>query len=174
MRLPRLPLSAPAAVLLAAALPLHAAEPRPEIERPAGEPQAVGATHSLRTIPEACARLEGTFTGEADTPYDLRVVRTSARCQPRAHLVDPERAKPSAASGWVLNDVIRVPQAGCASREAVVTVWRKPADVSTPALDGQGRARIYLDESMEKVASGDLAPVTLFAAVPSLTGEACR
>ena len=58
-------------------------------------------------------------------------------------------------------------------RQAVVTVWRKPADVGTPGLDGQGRARIYLDESMEKIARGDLAPVPLFAAALSLQGAGC-
>lgn len=162
-----------AACLLPAALPLAAAEPRPEIERPAASPQAVGVAHSLRTIPEACVRLEGTFTGKADAPYDFRMARTSAACQPRAHFVDPARAKPSAATGWKLNDVIRVPQAGCPSRVAMVRVWRKPMDVSTPDLDGQGRARIYLDESMQKVASGNMAPVPLYAAAMSLEGEGC-
>lgn len=161
------------ALLLAAALPLAAAAQTPEIAREAAAPQAVGAAHALRTIPEACVRLEGTFTGEAAAPYDFRAVRTSDRCQPRALLVDPTRARPSADTGWVLNDVIRVPQAGCPSRMAVVAVWRKPVDVATPALDGQGRARIYLDESMDAVARGDLPPVPLFSAALSLEGGAC-
>ena len=161
------------ACLLAASLPAAASNPNPEIERNPGVAQAVGAAHTLRTIPEACVRLEGTFTGQAGAPYDFRAVRTSAACQPRAHLVDPAKAKPSAAKGWKLNDVIRVPQAGCESREAVVTVWRKPADVSPPGLDGQGRARIYLDESMQKIASGDLAPVPLYAAALTLVGKNC-
>lgn len=163
----------PAALLMALSLPATAASPQPEIERAPGSPQAVGAAHSLRTIPEACVRLEGTFTGKADAPYDFRAVRTSASCQPRAHLVDPAKAKPSLEKGWKLNDRIVVPQAGCPSRQAIVTVWRKPADVATPRLDGQGRARIYLDESMEKIASGDLAPVPLFAAAMTLEGDRC-
>lgn len=162
-----------AGCLLGATLPLAAAEPRPEIARDPATPQAVGAAHSLRTIPEACVRLEGTFTGQADAPYDFRMARTSAACQPRAHFVDPAKAKPSAERGWKLNDVIRVPQAGCPSRVAVVHVWRKPVDVSTPGLDGQGRARIYLDESMQKVASGDFAPVPLYAAAMTLEGGRC-
>lgn len=168
-----LPVTLLSACLLAASLPAAGADPVPEIERPAGAPQAVGVAHTLRTIPEACVRLEGTFTGEAAAPYDFRAVRTSAGCQPRAHLVDPAKARPSLDRGWKLNDVVVVPQAGCAGRQAVVTVWRKPVDVGTPGLDGQGRARIYLDESMEKVASGDLAPVTLFAAALTLRGAGC-
>lgn len=161
-----------AACLLCAAFPLAAAD-RPEIERAAASPQAVGTAHSLRTIPEACVRLEGTFTGKAEAPYDFRMARTSAACQPRAHFVDPDKAKPSAASGWKLNDVIRVPQAGCPSRVAMVRVWRKPMDVSTPGLDRQGRARIYLDESMRQVAGGDLAAVPLYAAAMTLEGKGC-
>ena len=166
-------MSLPAALLMALSLPATAAPPRPEIERAPGSPQAIGAAHSLRTIPEACVRLEGTFTGEADASYDFRATRTSANCQPRAHLVDAAKVKPSLEKGWKLNDVIRVPLAGCEARQAVVTVWRKPADVSTPGLDGQGRARIYLDESMEKIASGDLAPVPLYAAAMTLEGDRC-
>jgi len=161
------------ALLLAAALPLAAAAQAPEIQRASAAPQPDGAAHSLRTIPEACVRLEGTFTGQAASPYAFRAVRTSAQCQPRALLVDPAKARPSADAGWVLNDVIRVPRSGCPSQEAVVVVWRKPVDVSTPALDGQGRARIYLDESMEQIAAGNLPPVPLYAAAMTLEGEAC-
>jgi len=156
--------------VLAALLPLAAAAQSPEIRRDPGAPQDTGVAHALRTIPEACVRLEGTFTGQPDAPYDFRAVRTSPACQPRARLVDPAKARPTVESGWVLNDVIRVPHSACASQEAVVTVWRKPADAAPPALDGQGRSRIYLDESMEKIASGDLAPVPLFAAALSLQG----
>lgn len=161
------------ACLLAASLPASAASPKPEIEREPGAPQAIGSAHSLRTIPEACVRLEGTFSGDSGAPYDFRAVRTSANCQARAHLVDPAKAKPSPARGWKLNDVIVVPQAGCPARQAVVTIWRKPANGAPPGLDGQGRARIYLDESMEKIASGDLAPVTLYAAAMTLQGDRC-
>ena len=53
------------AALAAAALPASAADPAPEIQRPLGTAQAVGAAHTLRSIPEACARLEGVFTGDA-------------------------------------------------------------------------------------------------------------
>ena len=78
--------------LAVAAWPLLAAnlatDPAPEIKRDTGAPQAVGAAHTLRTIPEACARLEGRFTGNAGKPYDFAAVRTSDRCAPRAKLVD--------------------------------------------------------------------------------------
>ena len=164
----------PGAVLsMAMALPAAAAAPRPTIERPPAPPQATGAAHTLRVIPEACVRLEGAFTGQSAKPYDFRAVRTSASCQPRAHLVDAARARPGPERGWTLNDVIRVPHAACPSRQAIVIVWHKAADAAPPALDGQGRARVYLDESMEKVASGDLAPVPLYAAAMVLEGEAC-
>lgn len=161
------------ACLLAVALAAAAETPKPEIERKPGAAQAVGAAHTLRTITEACARLEGTFTGDAARPYDFRAVRTSASCQQRAALVDPAKAKPSLERGWKLNDVIVVPQAGCPAHRAVVTVWRKPADATPPDLDGQGRARIYLDESMQKIASGDLAPVPLYSAALTLDGKSC-
>src|SRR3546814_5623817 len=46
-------------LLLLAALPAFAADPVPEITRPAATPQANGVVHTLRQIPEACARIEG-------------------------------------------------------------------------------------------------------------------
>ena len=91
----------------------------PEIDRPEASAQAVGAAHTLRSIPEACARLEGMFTGEAAEPYRFAVVRTSPNCQPRARFVDAADAKPSTADGWLLNDRISVPSAGCPSRKAI-------------------------------------------------------
>jgi hypothetical protein len=166
--------AAPAlAAALAALLAAPAAAQKPEIERAVGAPQAVGAAHSLRTLPEACARLEGRFTGDAARPYEFAAVRTHANCQPRAQLVDAAKAKPSPAAGWKLNDVIRVPSAACPSQMAVVTVWRKPADVRPPALDAQGRARIYLDEARAAVAAGKLPPVPLYAAAMTLEGKPC-
>ena len=103
------PLVMPFALLLLATQAVRASEPVPEIKRDAATPQAVGALHTLRGIPEACARLEGQFTGDPAQPYRFDVVRTSPNCQARARFVDAAKAKPSAASGWILNDVIRVP-----------------------------------------------------------------
>src|SRR3546814_14098461 len=54
-----------------------------------------GVVHTLRAIPEACARLQGEFTGDAAQPYRFAAVRTSATCQPRARLVDAAKARPS-------------------------------------------------------------------------------
>jgi hypothetical protein len=170
----RLPFALLTAVFLSGmALPVLADEPVPEIERPAAPPQAVGAVHSLRTIPEACARIEGVFTGQPDEPYRFAVVRTSLNCQPRARFVDAAKAEPSEASGWLFNDVIRVPSAACPSQQAVVRVWRKPATAAPPELDGQGRSRIYLQESKAAAAGGAAAKIPMFAAAMAVEGEAC-
>ena len=160
--------------LLAVAFGASAAEPVPEIQRKPGAPQAVGILHTLRTIPEACARLEGQFTRDAAAPYKFAAVRTSERCAPRAKLVDAATAKASAANGWLLNDVIRVPAAACPTRQAVVRVWRKDIKAVPPKLDAQGRSRIYLKDSMDAARAGDLKPIPVFAAVMTLEGLACK
>lgn len=159
----------------AAALPGQAAElPQPEIDRPDAAPQAIGAAHTLRTIPEACARIQGVFTGQADDPYAFSVVRTGARCQPRAALVDAAKVKPTPAHGWIFNDLIRVPSAACPSRTAVVKVWRKPAAASeAPQLDGQGAARVYLDDAGQPATAERLAAIPQFAVAMTVEGEAC-
>jgi hypothetical protein len=144
--------------------------PPPEIVRPPATPQAVGIAHTLRTIPEACARLEGRFTGEAAEPYTFAAVRSRPNCQPRARFVDAAQAKPSTASGWVLNDEIRVPNAACPSQQAVVRVWRKPVDVAPPKLDAQGRARLYLQEAQQAAQADRIAPVPQFAAQMAVEG----
>ena len=161
------------ACVVAASLPLSAATPKPEIQRDTGAAQAVGAVHTLRTIPEACARLEGSFTGEAAQPYKYAVVRTSPQCPPRARFVDYTKAQPTEAKGWKLNDVIRVPNAACPSQQAVVHVWRKPAE-NAPQLDGQGSARVYLQDAKADAAAGKLAPVTMYAAEMKVEGKGCN
>ena len=166
MRLPLLMIA-----VLAPALPALAAE-TPELQRAVGAPQAVGATHTLRQIPEACARLEGAFTGQAAEPYRFAAVRTSEQCQPRARFVDYAKAQPSAAKGWKLNDVIRVPNAACPAQQAVVRVWRLPVN-NTQALDGQGQSRIYLEEAKKQAAAGKIPQVTMFAAQLQVEGKAC-
>ena len=101
-------------------------------------------------------------------------MRTSPQCQPRARYVDFNKAKPSAAAGWKLNDLIRVPNAACPSQVAVVRVWRKPAAALTPTLDAQGRARIYLDEAKQAAEAGAALPkVELYAAQMAMEGSAC-
>ena len=150
-----------------------AAEPAPEIRREPGAPQAVGAVHTLRVIPEACARLEGQFTGDAAIPYKFAAVRTSERCQSRARFVDAAAAKASVASGWILNDVIRVPSAACKAQQAVVRVWRKDVKATPPQLDAQGRSRIYLKDNLDAAKQGDLKPIPVYAAAMSVEGLAC-
>lgn len=173
-----------AASLLALATTAHAAgpspagqapaDPRPEIQRKPGAPQAVGVVHTLRVIPEACARLEGTFTGSAATPYKFAAVRTSERCQARARMVDAAGAKASPASGWALNDAIRVPNAACPGQQAVVRIWRKDAKAVPPKLDAQGRSRIYLMDGLDAASQGKLGAVPMYAAAMAMEGKACR
>lgn len=151
-----------------------AADLKPEIQRQAASPQQVGTTHTVRTIPEACARLEGRFTGDQAKPYAFAAVPTSARCQPRARLVDATGAKASVANGWRLNDLIRVPSAGCPTQQAVVRVWRLASTAAPPKLDAQGRSRIYLKEGLKAAREGQLAAVPVYAAAMTLEGRACK
>lgn len=161
--------------MLAAAtvsLPLFAADPAPEIKRDAAAPQAVGVPHTLRQIPEACARIEGQFTGQAAEPYKFAVVRTSPNCQPRARFMDAAKAKPSEAAGWKFNDVIRVPSAECPTQQAVVRVWRKPVGQKI-TLDADGKSRLYLADAKAKAAANQLAAIPTFAAAMTVEGKAC-
>ncbi|KAF1712055.1 hypothetical protein CSC70_00540 [Pseudoxanthomonas kalamensis DSM 18571] len=167
-RFPKLALMLP---ILAATAALAATSP--EIERGVGTPQAVGVAHTLRQIPEACAVLQGVFTGDAAAPYRFVAARSHPQCQPRAQYVDFGQAQPAEAKGWKLNDVIRVPSTDCPSRQAVVRVWRLPRD-NRPDYDGQGQARVYLQEAKETAAAGKLAAVTQYAAQLSMEGKPCR
>ncbi|MDQ3287710.1 MAG: hypothetical protein M3Q42_05495 [Pseudomonadota bacterium] len=161
-------------MLAAASMPALAADPKPEITREEVTAQAAGVPHTVRTIPEACARLEGMFTGDAAQPYKFAAVRTSPKCQPRARFVDAIKAEPSEQSGWKLNDLIRVPNAACPEQLAEIRVWRKPVDVAPPELDAQGRSRIYLAEAREKSAAAAQPPaITLYAAEMLLEGASC-
>jgi len=165
----------PRSLILLALLPTLAATAAetPELQRPTGSPQALNAVHTLRQIPEACARLEGAFTGDAAAPYRFAVVRTSEQCQPRARFVDYAKAQPSEAKGWKLNDVIRVPSAACPAQQAVVRVWRLPV-AQNVELDGQGQSRIYLEEAKKQAAAGKIPQIPMFAAQMTVEGTACR
>ncbi|AUZ55784.1 hypothetical protein B1L07_12635 [Stenotrophomonas acidaminiphila] len=162
---------------LLALLPLAAgaqapAATQPEIQRPPGTPQAVGAVHTVRQIPEACVRIEGRFTGQADAPYAMQPVRTDPRCQPRAALLDFARVRPGE-DGWRLNDRIRIPAAACPGQQAVVEVWRRP--VEQPLVrDGQGQVRVYLGEARQQADAGKLASLPAFAVRMTLQGTPCR
>ena len=165
-------LAAAATAAPLAAGPALASDSVPEITRGDVAAQAVGVVHTLRQIPEACARLEGAFTGDPAEPYRYAVVRTSPNCQPRARFVDAAKARPDAAEGWILNDLLRVPNAGCPTQQAVVRVWRKPVDQAIK-LDGQGQSRIYVEEAKEAAAAGNIAAIPMFAAGMELEGQPC-
>jgi predicted outer membrane lipoprotein len=177
LRLPQTPFRAIVALLLACAFATttaQAADPVPEVQRAPYPPKANGEVHTIRIIPEACVYLHGMFTGDKALPYRYGAKRNSARCQPRAQMADPAKATPSVASGWILNDIVRVPSAACLTQTAVIRVWRKPADNAPPPPDAQGRSRIYLEEFKQRAAQGSLAPVTKFAAVLSIEGATCK
>lgn len=163
--------------LLAAALLLGAAasapaQERPEIAREPTPPQAVGAAHTLRQIPEACARIEGVFTGQAEPPYRFSVKESYPGCQPRARLVNADEVHPDTAQGWIYHDEIRIPSAACASQAAVARIWRKPG-ADGLELDAQGRARIYLDQAKADAEAGKRPEPALYAAQLRVEGEPC-
>jgi len=150
-----------------------AAGPQPEIQREPFPAQTPGNVHTIRIIPETCAFLQGSFAADAATPYRYGAASTGKRCQPRARLVDPLKAKPSADSGWILNDLIRIPNAACPAQQAVIRVWRKPANNTPPPADAQGRPRIYLEDAKRQAAAGKIAPLAQYAAVLTMEGD-CR
>lgn len=151
----------------------HAAEPQPEIQRAVGAPQAVGALHTLRVIPEACARIQGKFTGNSAKPYDFAVVQTGTRCQPRAKLVDAAKVKPQGKPGWIYADLVRVPSAACASQQAVVRIWRHDAKAAPPQLDAQGRSRLYLKESVDAARQNGAGEIPVYAVEMGMAGKGC-
>jgi hypothetical protein len=161
-------------LLAVLSLPAAAADAKPEIVRPTGKPQAVGTAHTVRTIPEACVRLEGMFTGDTAQPYRFAAVKSSPNCQPRARFVDFAKALPTQAKGWNFNDEIRVPNAVCQTQMAVVRVWRKPGEVAPPKLDAQGRSRIYLKDATEQAKAQAAPKVSVYTAQMSLEGRACK
>lgn len=149
-------------------------EPQPEIHREVALPQAVGVAHTLRTIPEACARFEGRFTGQARSPYALNIVRTGSRCMARAQLVDAVVVRAGVGAGWILNDLIRVPRVECPSQQAVIHIWRKEVASAAPKLDAQGRVRVYLKDSMAPVGKAKSVAVPQFAVAMAVEGKRCE
>ena len=125
----------------------------PEIQREVGTAQAVGQLHTLRTIPEACVRLQGQFTGDAKAPYSFEAVPRD-RCAQRAAYVTASTLKtpPTVTSGWILNDRISVPRTDAPKCMAVLDVWRLAGQLSPPKLDPQGRSRLYLDKPKQSSA----------------------
>lgn len=173
-RFRRLPSPIAIPVLALALGPAALAAEAPEVHRDPFPPQKTGAVHTLRIIPETCAYLQGSFTADPAKPYRFGAARTSPRCQARARLVDPAKAMPSAGRGWILNDVLRVPNADCPGQQAVVRVWRKPADAAPLRPDAQGRPRIYLDDAKRRAEAGQLDALPQYAAVLTVEGAPCR
>lgn len=170
-----MPLLRFATIIVLCVLPgIATAGAQPEIKRDPFPAQAPGKIHTIRIIPEACAYLQGSFTAETSSavPYRYGAARTGKRCQPRARLVDPAKANPSAESGWILNDLIRIPNAACLAQQAVIRIWRKPAH-NAPQLDGEGRPRIYLEDAKRQAAAGKIAPLPQYAAVLTIEGRNC-
>ncbi len=166
MRNPSILLAAAIAILaLAPSMTRAADSATPEIQREIASPQPVGQLHTLRTIPEACVRLQGQFTGDAAKPYAFEAVQRE-RCAQRAVYVAAATMKkpPTVKSGWILNDRISVPRTDAPACVAVLEVWRRAGDVAPPVLDPQGRSRLYLDKPQQAAA----AP--LFTAVLRMRG----
>ena len=76
--------------------------------------------------------------------------------------------------GWILNDRIRVPSAACPGQAAVVRVWRQQESQASPALDAQGKSRIYLEEGLKKAKAGKLAALPAYAVAMTLEGKPCK
>jgi hypothetical protein len=159
--------------LVAPCLAIAAQDPKPEIARKPSTPQADGVVHTLRTIPEACARIEGQFTGQAADPYKFALARTSPNCPPRARLVSADKVKPTTQDGWTFNDKIVVPSKSCATQEAVVRIWRKTATNAPPDLDAQGRSRIYLKDATDSLKAKGAPAVPMFAVAMAVEGTPC-
>ncbi len=163
-------LLAVAATVLALAPIVRAADgTQPEIKREIATAQPVGQLHTLRNIPEACVRLQGQFTGDATKPYTFEAAPRE-RCAQRAAYVDASTLKkaPTAKSGWILNDRISVPRTDAPNCVAVLEVWRHEGNTAPPALDPQGRSRLYLDKPQ---ATGATPP--LFTAMLAIQAKAC-
>ena len=163
----------PCLLAMASFGPASAAGQVPEVKRPPSIPQPVGKPYTLRNIPEACARIEGRFTGDAANPYAFAIVPTGGRCQPRARLLDAAKVRPSVQTGWIFNDLVEVPSAECPSRRAVVRVWRQDLTMAPPKADAQGTSRIYLQKGLEAARKGQLKAIPAYAVAMSLEGRAC-
>lgn len=152
----------------------RAADPPPEIQRAPFPSQAGGVVVTLRIIPEACMRLEGRFTGDRGHPYAVSAQPSSARCLPRARLVDAASARPSSRRGWVLNDRIQIPSADCPGQVAVVSIWREARATSVPAYDAQGRVRIYLHDALSSAGRAQAPALPRYVAQLAMQGRDCR
>ena len=138
--------------------------------RPAAAAQADGVAHTLRQIPEACVRVQGQFTGDAQRPYLMEVVPTAARCPRRAHFAGLARQVPDAGQQWQRDERITVPSARCPGLQVELTLWRRDGAVAPPR-DGQGRQRIYLEQVQQATAEATLAALPQWRASWKVQGQ---
>jgi hypothetical protein len=132
-------------LLLAAGTATAAA---PEIMRPPATPQALGAPHTLRNVPEACVRIEGAFGTDPPAPYTV-TLHARPGCTPRAAFDARVADAAPGGPGWILNDLLRVPRADRPDCVANISVWRHPGALAPLEQDGQRRVRMYLDQDQK-------------------------
>ncbi len=99
----------------------------------------------------------------------MEAVRSQAGCRPRALFGMATSSAGPSENGWLLHDVIRIPNASCPSQLAVLRIWRHPGNIQTPKVDVYGRSRIYLQDAMQDPAQN----VPRYAAHMQVEGE-CR
>ena len=151
--------------------PALAAPPDTGRQRPPSRPQADGVWHTLRQIPEACARLQGRFTGQPELPYQLQAVAGSTHCRRRAVLLPLQQGAVDPGPSWVLDERIVVPSAACPGLAVELTLWRSNPVATSRPRDAQGRERIYLQQVREQSASPRLAGLPQWRAHWQLQGR---
>ncbi len=124
--------------------------PSPKSSRDTGKPQAVGERAYRARHPGGLRAAGGHVHRRCAQPYKFAAVRSSPNCQARARFVDFVKAT-AFGGGW-LEVQRRDPrtQCGLSSLQAVVRVWRKPADVAPPNWMRRAVSRIYLQEAGEQ------------------------
>ena len=142
-------------------------------QRPAVQPQPDGVLHTLRQIPEACVRLQGQFTGQAQQPYALQVVETSLTC-PRRAVFTGVSAQAPGEPGWQPVEQLRVPSARCPGMVRVLDLWQLPGQVRRLPVDGQGRERVYLEQARATPAADSRALLPQWRASWQVQGQCAR
>lgn len=142
-------------------------------QRPAVLPQPDGVLHTLCQIPEACVRLQGQFTGQAQQPYALQVVPTTASC-PRRAVFAGVSAQAPAAPGWQPVEQLRVPSARCPGMVLVLQLWQLPGQARRLPADAQGRERVYLEQVRATPAADSRALLPQWRASWQVQGQCAR
>ena len=152
--------------------PLCAQSAEPLRTRPIGSAQADGQLHTLRTIPEACVRLQGQFGGPDG--YALAAVPSAPGCQPRAQFRGVDSIDPDPAAGWLLDEIVRVPSARCPQQMLRLELWTLPVAPVQAPRDGQGQVRIYLEQAQQGRAAGAALQRAQWTARWGLDGRCAR